>query len=64
MRTLDRAGRQKIYARVQEILARDVPVVSLWHEDNIAAMRKNVSGFEMLPTAQLTNLENAEKTKR
>jgi peptide/nickel transport system substrate-binding protein len=63
-RTLDRAGRKKIYARIQEILARDVPVVSLWHEDNIVAMRKNVHGFEMLPTSQLTNLEKVEKEKR
>lgn len=63
-RELDRGRRKKIYGQLQRILARDVPVVSLWHEDNIAAMRKSVTGFEMLPTAQLTNLEKTAKARR
>jgi peptide/nickel transport system substrate-binding protein len=63
-RTLDREGRKRIYSQVQKILARDVPVVSLWHEDNIAAMRKNVEGFVMLPTAQLSGLDKVYKTRR
>ena len=54
-RTLDRAGRRKIYARIQEILARDVPVVSLWHEDNVAVMGEDVIGFKIVPTAHLTS---------
>ena len=44
---LDRERAQSASTReIQKILARDVPVISLWHEDNIAAMRKNVDGFE------------------
>jgi len=62
-RTLDRAGRKHVYSQIQKILASDVPVVSLWHEDNIAAMRKNVHGFVMLPTAQLSGLDKVSKTK-
>jgi peptide/nickel transport system substrate-binding protein len=62
--TVERAARKQIYSQIQKILARDVPVISLWHEDNIVAMRKNVRGFAMLPTAQLTNLESVEKVKR
>lgn len=62
-RTVDREGRKRIYAQIQRIIAGDVPVVSLWHEDNIAAMRKNVEGFKMLPTAQLSGLASAYKVK-
>ena len=62
-RTLDRAGRKRVYSQIQKILARDLPVISLWHEDNIVAMRKNVAGFVMLPTAQLSNLDKVYKTK-
>jgi peptide/nickel transport system substrate-binding protein len=62
-RTLDRPGRKRVYSQIQKILARDVPVVSLWHEDNIAALRKNVGGFVMLPTAQLSGLDRVYKTK-
>jgi hypothetical protein len=40
-----------------------VPVVSLWHENNILARRKNVEGFVMLPTAQLSGLDKTYKTK-
>jgi hypothetical protein len=36
----------------------------LWHEDNIAAMRKNVDGFVMLPTAQLSGLDKVYKTTK
>jgi peptide/nickel transport system substrate-binding protein len=62
-RTLDRGGRKRVYAQIQRIVARDVPVVSLWHEDNVVAMRKNVRGFVMLPTAQLSGLDKTYKRK-
>jgi len=61
-RTLDRDGRKRVYAEVQKILARDVPVVSLWHENNIVARRKRVGGFVLLPTAQLSGLDKTFKT--
>ncbi|MFI5290003.1 MAG: ABC transporter substrate-binding protein, partial [Polyangia bacterium] len=57
----DREKRKRIYGEVQRVLAHDLPVISLWHEDNVAAMRKNVQGFELLPTAQLTSLARTYK---
>ena len=63
-RTLEREARKRVYGEIQKILARDVPVVSLWHEDNIVAMRKRVQGFVMLPTAQLSGLDRVWKEKR
>jgi peptide/nickel transport system substrate-binding protein len=60
-RTLDRERRRQIYAEVQRILAREVPVVSLWHEDNVAALRREVRGFALLPTALLGALAHTYK---
>ena len=62
-RTLARDGRKKIYSQVQKILAREVPVVSLWHESNIVARRKRVQGFVLLPTSQLSGLDKVYKVK-
>jgi peptide/nickel transport system substrate-binding protein len=41
----DQAGRREIYSKVQKILARDLPYVSLWHEDNVIVARLGVSGY-------------------
>jgi peptide/nickel transport system substrate-binding protein len=51
-RTLDRNKRKKLYWRVQEILAEDLPYISLWYETNIAVMDKHVFGFEILPAGE------------
>jgi peptide/nickel transport system substrate-binding protein len=60
-REMDPQRRRALYSEVQRVLARDVPAISLWHEDNVAAMRKEVSGFEILPTAQLVSLARTYK---
>ncbi len=59
---MDRARRQQIYAAVQQILARDLPVIPLWHEDNVAVMRRAVHGFVVLPTGQFSRLDQTSKT--
>jgi peptide/nickel transport system substrate-binding protein len=63
-RTLEKEGRRRVYSQIQKILARDVPVVSLWHEDNVVAMRRRVQGFVMLPTAQVSGLDRVWKEGR
>jgi peptide/nickel transport system substrate-binding protein len=60
-RTLDRDGRKRVYAEIQRVLARDLPTISLWHEDNVAAMRKDVTGFEILPNPTFTSLKKTYK---
>lgn len=50
-RTLVREERRRLYGRVQEILATELPVLPLWHEDNIAVMNAAVTGYELLPSA-------------
>ncbi|HEX2574568.1 MAG TPA: ABC transporter substrate-binding protein [Polyangia bacterium] len=62
-RELDLDGRRRIYGEIQKILARDVPVIPLWHEDNVAVLGKDVTGYEMVPTGQFVSLARTHKVK-
>lgn len=57
----DRARRVAIYADVQRILADDLPIIPLWHEDNVAIVNRDVAGFEVLPNARWSNFAKASK---
>lgn len=56
-RETDRQKREAIYAEVQQILARDLPYVSLWHEDNIAILREGVTDYFITPNARFEALK-------
>lgn len=60
-REIDRDKRREIYAKVQDILAAEVPMLPLWHPDNVTVARRVVQGFRMWPTAQLSGLVGAKK---
>jgi peptide/nickel transport system substrate-binding protein len=62
-RTLDRERRRAIYADVQAILARDVPIVPLWHEHNVAVMNIDLRGFELYRSANLWGVVAASKER-
>lgn len=57
-RTLDLTRRKEYYGRVQEILARDLPYVSLWHYDNVAVMGKDIHGFVLDPRGDLFSMKD------
>jgi peptide/nickel transport system substrate-binding protein len=57
--TLDPAARRAIYAQVQELAAQDLPYVSLWWDDNVAAMDRRLAGFEPYPNGSLISLATA-----
>lgn len=59
---LDRERRRAIYGELQALLAHDLPVVPLWHEDNVAVMNRDLHGFEVLPNAYLSPLARAAKS--
>jgi peptide/nickel transport system substrate-binding protein len=61
--TLDRAERVKIYAQVQRILADDLPVIPLWHEDNLTLMNVDVTGYQLFPTASFWGLLTTHKQR-
>lgn len=60
-RVVDPAERKSIYAEVQRLVATDVPIIPLWHEDNVVLTNADVDGFPILPNARLTGLAEVSK---
>jgi peptide/nickel transport system substrate-binding protein len=60
---LDRDRRRRIYAEVQRQVAEDVPIVPLWHEDNVVLSNADVRGYTLTPNARLTGLRNLRKQR-
>lgn len=52
----DREQRRVMYSEVQKILARDLPMLPLWHRDNIIFRNIEVTGFEILPNGTFRGL--------
>lgn len=57
----DPARRRAIYSEVQRIVAEEVPIVPLWHEDNIVLTNRDVSGFVITPNARWMGLAKVRK---
>ncbi|HWU89276.1 MAG TPA: ABC transporter substrate-binding protein [Kofleriaceae bacterium] len=60
-REIEPARRKPIYAEVQRIIATDLPVIPLWHEDNIVLSNADVQGYRMTPNARFIGLVGAWK---
>jgi peptide/nickel transport system substrate-binding protein len=60
-RELDPVKRKAIYADVQRQVAADVPVIALWHENNIALSNVDVQDYHLTPNARLVGLTNVWK---
>jgi peptide/nickel transport system substrate-binding protein len=58
---LDRVARRTIYVALQRLMATDLPVIPLWHEDNVAVMNRDVEGFELVPTARIFSIDRVSK---
>jgi peptide/nickel transport system substrate-binding protein len=54
--TFDRAKRKEMYGEVQKALQDELPYLSLYHQVNVAVMRKNVDGFVMYPAGFLLSV--------
>jgi peptide/nickel transport system substrate-binding protein len=52
-RTVDPAARVPLYREAQEIIQRDAPWVPLVHTMELAAIRKQVNGYRLHPTARV-----------
>lgn len=57
-RETDREERKKIYGEVQRILARELPYISLWHQDNVAVLREGTEGYYTTPNARYDSLRS------
>jgi peptide/nickel transport system substrate-binding protein len=60
-RVVDLGERKRIYAEVQRIIADQVPIVALWHEDNVVLTNRDVVGYQILPNARFNGLVTVEK---
>jgi len=49
LREVDREKRREIYAKVQKIIAHDLPYISLYYNDDVVATRNRVEGFSIHP---------------
>lgn len=50
-RVMNRPERRDIYSAVQKVLAQDLPVIPLWHEENFAVFSDRVKGLRLRPNA-------------
>jgi peptide/nickel transport system substrate-binding protein len=57
----DQARRKAIYDEVQRQIAEDIPIVPLWHEDNVVLTNVSITGYRIIPTARLNGLLELSK---
>ena len=63
-RTLDPAARADIYRRVQAIVARDLPYLSLWHYTNVVVMSADLTGFTPYPDGSWQSMKDLRRVER
>jgi Tol biopolymer transport system component len=56
-------ARKLLYSEVQKILADELPVVPLWHEDNVVLTNKELVGYALTANARYIGLVNASKVR-
>lgn len=54
---LDETERRRLYGEAQDVIARDVPYVSLWYKTNVAVGQRTLTGLQLSPTAEFTFLQ-------
>ncbi len=57
----DLAGQALQYHRLQHHLLRDLPYIPLWYEDQVAAFRGNLSGYELVADGAWEGLVSIER---
>lgn len=55
-RELDPAKRKPFYDEAQRIIATDLPIITLWHEDTVVMTNAGVHGFHITPNARFIGL--------
>jgi len=59
-RQTDQSVRKRLYAEIQEILARDVPSINLWYFDNVLVHTRRVRNLTLNPSGNYDFLKTAE----
>ncbi len=58
--TMNRERRLGYYLEAQRIIADAIPVLPLWHEDNVAVIRNELAGFRLLPINRFSPVSKVE----
>ena len=45
--TMDRRKRKDIYNKIQMIIMRDMPIIPLWHQDQVSIVKKTIRGYHL-----------------
>jgi peptide/nickel transport system substrate-binding protein len=59
--SVDATERQAAFARVQRVLAREVPYISLWHKTNFAIAQRALTGLHLSPIADFHFLQHVAR---
>jgi len=54
--------RRVLYGRAQQIIARDVPYISLWYKTNIAVFQPDIHGVRLSPIADFTFMKDVYRS--
>ena len=58
---VDYEERRGFYSRAQQLIAEDVPYVSLWTKTNVAVFQPDISGVRLSPIADFTFLKDVTR---
>jgi peptide/nickel transport system substrate-binding protein len=58
----DQDARRALYARAQQLIAEDVPYISLWYKRNVAVFQPGLSGVTLSPIADFTFLKDVSRS--
>ena len=59
-REIDERKRKQIYARLQQLLAEDLPYIDLWYLDNVLVHSKRTHNFQISPPGNYDFLTTVE----
>jgi peptide/nickel transport system substrate-binding protein len=55
------ADRRAFYGRAQQLIAEDVPYISLWYKTNVAVFQPDIHGVKLSPIADFTFLKDVSR---
>jgi ABC-type transport system substrate-binding protein len=55
------AERRRLYGRAQQLIAADVPYVSLWYKTNVAVYQPALTGVRLSPIADFSFLKDVAR---
>lgn len=60
----DDTVRRRLYGDAQQLIADDVPYVSLWHKTNVAIAQPDLEGVRLSPLAEFSFLRNVSRNTK